>query len=183
MSKLHQRRPQTATNHVSATFMRSKEFIGRPIPRKETKGKNRDKPRNPTRNRKKPGKHDGTERQKTRETRNLTRNSQKHPGNDDGTKCQKSRETSSGTLWGTRRNQEMMMEHNARRVGRHTRNQKIMMEQRQFRGRIENPVQLQSCLGHKPQSSLQTGRHIMVYHQFQQNWPPHPAPAVLPSPH
>ena len=30
--KLHQHRPQTATNHVSTTFMRNKEFIGRPIP-------------------------------------------------------------------------------------------------------------------------------------------------------
>ena len=28
--KLHQHRPQTATNHVSTTFMRNTEFIGRP---------------------------------------------------------------------------------------------------------------------------------------------------------
>ena len=42
---------------------------------------------------------------------------------------EKSRETSPGTLAGTRRKQ------------------KIMMEQSLFLGRIENPIQLQSCLG------------------------------------
>ena len=36
------------------------------------------------------------------------------PRHDDGTECQKSRETSPGTLPGTRRNQQMMMEQNAK---------------------------------------------------------------------
>ena len=49
--------------------------------------------------------------------RNPARN-EKEPGNDDGTDCEKSGETSPGTLPGTRRNQEMMMGQNARRVGR-----------------------------------------------------------------
>ena len=54
-----------------------------------------------------------------RQVRNPTRN-QKEPANDDGTECQNSRETSPGTLPGTRRNQQVMMEQNAKRVGRQT---------------------------------------------------------------
>ena len=37
--KLHQHRPETATNHVSTTFMRNKEFIGCPIPEKRNERK------------------------------------------------------------------------------------------------------------------------------------------------
>ena len=48
---------------------------------------------------------------------NPTRN-QQEPGNDDGTECQKSRETNLGTLPRTKRNQAMMMEQNAKRLGR-----------------------------------------------------------------
>ena len=44
---------------------------------------------------------------------------------------EKNTETSPGTLAGTRRKQ------------------KIMMEQSLFLGRIEHPIQLQSCLGNK----------------------------------
>ena len=53
----------------------------------------RDKPRNPTR-------------------------SQKKPGNENGTECQQTREIIPGILPGTRRNQEMKMEQNARKRGR-----------------------------------------------------------------
>ena len=68
--------------------------------------------------------------------------------NDDGTECQKSRETSPEP--------GMMMEQNAKRVIRETipgtlpgtrRNREMMMEQSLLLGRIENPIQLQSCLG------------------------------------
>ena len=52
-----------------------------------------------------------------RQVPNRTRN-QKEPANDDGTESQKSRETSPGIAPGTRRNQQMMMEQNAKRVGR-----------------------------------------------------------------
>ena len=48
---------------------------------------------------------------------NPTRN-QTEPGNDDGRDCDKTRETSPGTLPGTRGNQEMMMEENAKRQGK-----------------------------------------------------------------
>ena len=48
--------------------------------------------------------------------RNPTR-SHKEAGHDDGTECQKSSETSARTLPRTRRNQEMMMEQNAKRLG------------------------------------------------------------------
>ena len=51
---------------------------------------------------------------------------------------EKSRETSPGTLAGTRRKQ------------------KIMMEQSLFLGRIENPIQLQSCLGNEKKGEEQT---------------------------
>ena len=37
--KLHQHRPQTATNHVSTTFMHNKEFIPCPIPEKRNERK------------------------------------------------------------------------------------------------------------------------------------------------
>ena len=39
VQKLHQHRPQTATNHVSTTFMCNKEFIGHPIPEKRNERK------------------------------------------------------------------------------------------------------------------------------------------------
>ena len=52
-----------------------------------------------------------------RQARNPTRN-QKEAGNHDGTECQKTRETSPETLPGTRRNQEMIMEQNAKRLGK-----------------------------------------------------------------
>ena len=45
---LHQHRPQTATNHVSTTFMRNKEHFRRPVPEKETTEKKGDKVRNPS---------------------------------------------------------------------------------------------------------------------------------------
>ena len=49
------------------------------------------------------------------------------------------------------RNQERMMEQDAKKVGdkprNPSRNQEMMMEQSLFLGRIENPIQLQSCLG------------------------------------
>ena len=54
-----------------------------------------------------------------RQVRNPTRN-QKEPGNGDGIECQNSRETSPGTLSGARTNQQVMMEQNAKRVGRQT---------------------------------------------------------------
>ena len=47
----------------------------------------------------------------------------------------------------------MMMEQDAKRVGRQARNPshnpEMMMEQNLFLGRIGNPIQLQSCLGNK----------------------------------
>ena len=79
-----------------------------------------------------------------RQVRNPTRN-QKEPANDDW------------NLTRTRRNQEMMMEQNAKSAGHKPRNptgnQKIMVEQRLFLGRIENPIQLQSCFGKKEKST------------------------------
>ena len=74
-------------------------------------------PGNPTQNRKEAGNDDGTECQKIGETSAGTRRNQEmtmepeESGNDDGTENQKSRETSP-------RKQEMMMEQNAKRVGR-----------------------------------------------------------------
>ena len=49
-TKLHQHRPQTATNHMSTTFIaiKKKKFIGCPILEKETKEKKGDKPGNPS---------------------------------------------------------------------------------------------------------------------------------------
>ena len=39
LNKLHQHRPQTATNHVSTTFMRNKDVMGCPIPEKRNERK------------------------------------------------------------------------------------------------------------------------------------------------
>ena len=39
INKLHQHRPQTATNHVSTTFMRNKDVMGCPIPEKRNERK------------------------------------------------------------------------------------------------------------------------------------------------
>ena len=89
------------------------------------------------RNQKEPENHDGTQssswerkEKECRETRPGTL------GNHDGTQCRNTRETSLTTLPGTRWNQDMLMEQNARRLGRQSpepnRNQntgETMMEQ------------------------------------------------------
>ena len=147
MQKLHQHRPQTATNHVSTTSMCNKEIIGRPIPEK-TKEKKGDKPRNRSKNPKEQANDAGAKspsgRKKGEKRKNKLRNpskrnqeimmeqnaqrigrqapdpyrNHKEAGNDDGTECQKNRETNPGTLPRARWNQEMMMEQNAKRPGR-----------------------------------------------------------------
>ena len=135
--KLHQDRPRTATNHVSTTFMRNKTSLGAPILRKETKEKKGDKPRNPSPEPEGARKSRWNtilflrkEEKECRETRPGTL------GNHDGTQCRNTRGTSLTTLPGTRWNQDMLMEQNARRLGRQSpepnRNQntgETMMEQ------------------------------------------------------
>ena len=59
--KLHQHRTQTATNHVSTTFMCNKEVIGGRIPEKRNERTGGDKARNRTRNKNEPENHDGTQ--------------------------------------------------------------------------------------------------------------------------
>ena len=93
--KLHQHRPQTATNHVSTTFMRNKEFIPCPIREKKRKKRRETSRGTRARNQKEPENHDGTPSSSLRK------------------KKKKSRETSPGTLAGTRRKEEIMMDHNA----------------------------------------------------------------------
>ena len=95
IKKLHQHRPQTATNHVSTTFMRNKEFIGCPIPEKKRKKRRETSPGTQARNQKEPENHDGTQSSSWQR------------------KGKNRRETSRGTLAGTRRKEEIMMEHNA----------------------------------------------------------------------
>ena len=85
--------------------------------------------------------------------RRLERHSQEpytEPGNEDGTGCQKTRETIPGTLPETTRIEEMMTEQNARLFG----TKKIMVEHVFFLGRVENPIQLQNCLGNKHQERM-----------------------------
>ena len=103
----------------------------------EKKRKKRRETNPGTRARNQPENHDGTQssswerkEKKCRETRPRTL------GNHDGTQCHNTRETSPTTLPGTRWNQDMLMEQNARRLGRQSpepnRNQKTeetMMEQ------------------------------------------------------
>ena len=59
--QFHQHRPQTATNHVSTTFMCNKEVIGGRIPEKRNERTGGDKARNRTRNKNEPENHDGTQ--------------------------------------------------------------------------------------------------------------------------
>ena len=124
-----------------------------------------------------------TEQNATRvgkQVRNPTRN-QKKPANDDGTETHKSRETNPRTLPGTRRNQQMMKKQKSIRIGRQvrnptrnrgrqvrnpTRNREMMMEQSLFLGRIENPIQLQSCLG-KNQQMMTKQKPIRVGRQVR----------------
>ena len=87
--KLHQHRPQTATNHVSTTFMRNKEFIGCPIPEK--------------RNERKEGRQTPEPQPGPRRSQKITMEHNPLPGHVDGTECQKTRETIPGTLAGTRK--------------------------------------------------------------------------------
>ena len=94
--KLHQHRPQTATNHVSTTFMRNKEFIPRPIPEK--------------RNERKEGRQAAEPEPGTRRSQKITMEHHPLPFE---RKRKKSRETSPGTLAGTRRKEEITMDHNA----------------------------------------------------------------------
>ena len=77
-----------------------KNSLGIPFLRKETKEKKGDKLRNPSPNQKEPENHDGTQSSSWER------------------KDKKSRETSPGTLAGTRRKEEIMMEHNATTLGR-----------------------------------------------------------------
>ena len=77
-----------------------KSSLGIPFLRKETKEKKGDKPRNPGPNQKEPENHDGTQSSSW------------------DRKNKKSRETSPGTLDGTRRKEEITMEHNATTLGR-----------------------------------------------------------------
>ena len=72
------------------------------------------------------------------------------PGNEDGTECQNTRETIPGTLPETKRSEEMMMEQNARIPGT-----------KKSWWNIENPVQLQSCLGDKPRNPSQNQEMMM----------------------
>ena len=125
--------------------MRNKEFIGRPIHEKETKEKKGNKPRNPSWNKKEGGNHDGTQ-------------------------CHNTKETNPTTLPGRRWRQDMMMEQSARRLGRQTpepypkpkRLRKWWWNRMPggttlFLGRVENPIQLQSCLGNKPEPGTDDG--------------------------
>ena len=87
-------------------------------------------------------------------------------------KKREERETSTGTRAGTKRNQHIMMEQNPfpgkerrekkgdkhRNPSRNQEEQQIMMEQRPFLARIENPIQLKSCLEKKRQEGRQEGR-------------------------
>ena len=119
--ELHQHRSQTATN-TSNTFMSNKEAIGRPIPERRserTEGRRAPEP---------PGTLPTTrwnqEMMMEQNARRIGRQAlEPYPQPDgtrkwSGTECQKNRETSPGTLPTTRWNQEMMMEQNARRIGR-----------------------------------------------------------------
>ena len=93
--KLHQHRPQTATNHVSTTFMRNSEFIGRPIPEK--------------RNERKEGRQAPEPEPGTRQNQKITMEHNPLPEKRKKRKVRKK----NGTLAGTRRKEEIMMEHNA----------------------------------------------------------------------
>ena len=86
---IHQHRPQTATNHVSTTFMRNKEFIGCPIPEK--------------RNERKEGRQTPEPQPGPRRSQKITMEHNPLPGHVDGTECQNSRETIPGTQAGTRK--------------------------------------------------------------------------------
>ena len=78
------------------------------------------------------------------------------PGHDDGTECQKTRDTNPGTLPETKKTEDMMMEQNAR-IPR-TKNQGGT---KLFLGRVENPIQLQSCLGNKPRNPSRSQARMM----------------------
>ena len=73
------------------------------------------------------------------------------PGNEDGTACQKTRETVPKTLPETTRIEEMMTEQNARILAPKNHGGTCF-----FLGRVENPIQLQSCLGNKPRNPAGT---------------------------
>ena len=103
-----------------------KNSLGAPFLRKETKEKKGDKPRNPS-----PESEGASKlrwnailflrKERKEKQGNRPRNpswDKKEGGNHDGTQCHNTRETSPTTLPGTRWNQDMMMEQNARRLGR-----------------------------------------------------------------
>ena len=106
----------------------------------------------------------------------------KEGGNHDGTQCHNTREASPGTLPGTRWNQDMLMEQTARRLGRQSPEPypkpkglrkwwwnrmpeypepKNHGGTKLFLGRVENPVQLQSCLGNKPRKPSRNQERMM----------------------
>ena len=81
---------------------------------------------------------------------------QMEPGHDDGTECQKTTETIPGTLPESKRTEEMMKEENARILGT-----KKHGGTKLFLGRVENPIQLQSCLGNKPRNPSRNQEMMM----------------------
>ena len=125
-AKLHQHKPQTATNHVSTTFMRNKEFIPCPFPEKRNErkeGRQAAEPEPGTRRSQKitMEHHPLPFERKRKIEGNKPRNpswNKKEGGNHDGSQCHSTTETSPTTSWDQM--EPRQMEQKARRLERHS---------------------------------------------------------------
>ena len=109
--------------------------------------------------------------------RNPTPN-QKEPGNDDGTECQKRKERSPGTLLRTRRNQEMMMEQNARRVGKQA---PEPYTQKHRKPGNNDGTECQKDRETSPGTLHGIKNHDETKTVSWKNWEPHSAPELFPA--
>ena len=147
-----------------------KTSLGAPFLRQETKEKKGDKPRNPSPEPERARKSRWNtilflRKERKEKQGNKPRNpswNKKEGGNHDGTQCHNTRETSPTTLPGTRWNQDMMMEQNARRLGNNPRNPTRNQNARRLGRQSPEPYPKPKDLGNDDGTECQNTRNQKI---------------------